>query len=378
MSGGPALIAAALLLALALLVEERRRRAPPLPPPPAAHEAVTVLLPVRDEEDNVLPCLDTLLAQTAAPRVVVVDDGSTDATAALVAARAAGEPRLTLLAAGPLPAGWRGKLHALAAGRRAVATPWVLSTDADTRHAPDLLARALAAAAERRLDAVSVAGRQRARGWENLLVPPVFALLDAVLGDWEAAARGDGPPVANGQFVLVRRAAWDACGGFAAIRHAPIDDVALAARLRQGGFRSGFFRDDGLEIRMYRGLGEALRGWRRNLGGLFGGSPARAAALLAALVLPPVGLVAALAAGRPVDAVLLWTAGAAASALLRGGAGQAPFWGLLWPADALLLAATLALGVVDHRRGRLVSWKGREMRLGSSQCHRRGGGDPRA
>ncbi|MGH9362230.1 MAG: hypothetical protein ACRD2T_09955, partial [Thermoanaerobaculia bacterium] len=59
----------------------------------------------------------------------------------------------------------------------------------------------------------------------------------------------------------------------------------------------------------------------------------------------------------------LWTAGAAASALLRIGSGHAPAWGLLWPADALLLAAVLALGAVDYRRGRLVSWKGREMRL---------------
>jgi cellulose synthase/poly-beta-1,6-N-acetylglucosamine synthase-like glycosyltransferase len=362
-ASAPALIAAALLLGLALLVEERRRRAPRLPPPGAVHDAVTVLLPVRDEAENVLPCLDTLLAQSAAPRVVVVDDGSSDATAALAAARAAGEPRLILLAASPLPAGWRGKLHALAAGWRAVETPWVLATDADTRHASDLLARALAAAAARRLDAVSIAGRQRARGAENLLVPPVFALLDAVLGDWEGAADGRGKAVANGQFLLARRAAWEACGGFAAIRYAAVDDVAFAVRLRREGFRSGFFRDAGLEIRMYRGLGEALRGWRRNLGGLFGGAPLRAAALVGALVLPPAGLAAALAAGRPADALLLWTAGAAASAVLRSGAGHSPFWGLLWPADALLLTATLTLGVLDYHRGRLVAWKGREMRI---------------
>jgi cellulose synthase/poly-beta-1,6-N-acetylglucosamine synthase-like glycosyltransferase len=362
-----AVLAAAALVGGAAAIDERRRRAPALPPPlppdQASSEPVTVLLPVRDEAAAVGPCLDSLLAQTVRPRVLVVDDGSTDGTAALVAARAAGEPRLTLRAAGPLPAGWRGKLHALAAGLPAVATPWVLSTDADTRHAPDLLARALAAAAERRLDAVSVAGRQAARGGENLLVPPVFALLDALLGDWEAAAAGEGPAVANGQFFLLRRDALAAAGGLAPIRGAAIDDVALARLLRASGARTAFFRSDGLTVRMYRGLGEALRGWRRNLGGLFGARPKVLTAALAATLLPAAGLLAALAAGRWVEAVLLWTAGVVSSALLRAGSGHAPAWGLLWPADALLLAAVLALGTADYRRGRLSSWKGREMRL---------------
>ncbi|HEX5759235.1 MAG TPA: glycosyltransferase family A protein [Thermoanaerobaculia bacterium] len=369
---GPALAlavaAAALLFGAAAVVDDRRRRAPTLPPPPpppgaAAGEPVTVLLPVRDEAANVGPCLDSLLAQSVRPRVLVVDDGSSDGTAALVAARAAGEPRLAWMEAGPLPAGWRGKLHALAAGLPATDTPWVLLSDADTRHAPDLLARALAAAAARRLDLVSLAGRQEARGGENLLVPAVFALLDALLGDWEAAASGAGPAVANGQYILVRRDALARAGGFAAIKDAAIDDVALARRLRDAGCHCGFFRTGGLAVRMYRGLGEAVRGWRRNLGGLFGGRPGVLAAALAATVLPAAGCAVALAAGRPVEAVLLWTAGAAASALLRSGSGHAPLWGLLWPADALLLAAVLALGAADYRRGRLASWKGREMRL---------------
>ncbi|HEY4574770.1 MAG TPA: glycosyltransferase family 2 protein, partial [Thermoanaerobaculia bacterium] len=242
------------LLGLALRTEERRRRAPALPPPLPHPPGTTILLPVRDERLNVEDCVATLLAQTAAPRVRVIDDGSTDGTPGLVAARAAAEPRLELVAAGPLPAGWPGKVHALWVGSRGIEIPWLLSTDADTRHAPDLLARAHAAAAERRLDAVSLAGLQEARGLgENLLVPPVFALLDAFLGDWEAAADGTGPAVANGQFILLRREALEASGGFETVRAAPIDDVALAARLREHGFHTGFLRAAGLRIHMYRG-----------------------------------------------------------------------------------------------------------------------------
>jgi cellulose synthase/poly-beta-1,6-N-acetylglucosamine synthase-like glycosyltransferase len=324
-----------------------------------------VLLPVRDEERNVLDCLDTLLAQTARPRVRVIDDGSTDATAALAAGRAAGEPRLTLLQAGPLPDGWRGKIHALSVGFRGVGTPWVLLTDADTRHHPELLARVLAAAEAGGLDAVSIAGWQEARGLgENLLIPPVFALLDALLGDWEAVAAGAGPPVANGQFLLVRRDAWESAGGFEAVRGEAIDDVAIVARLRERGGRTAFVRaQDLLRVRMYRGWGEAARGWRRNLGGLFGNRPGTAITLLAALLVSALAPLAALLAGRWVEAAILWTAGASASAVFRAGSGHPPLYGLLDPLDALLLAGVLGFGILDRRRGRLASWKGREIRV---------------
>jgi len=352
------------LLGLALGTEERRRRAPSLPDPLPHNPPTTVLLPVRDERYNVLDCLETLLAQTAVPQVRVIDDGSADGTAVLVEQRAAGEPRLTLLPAGSLPPDWPGKVHALAVGAQGVETPWLLLTDADTRHAPDLLARAHAAAASRRLDAVSIAGLQEVRGLgENLLIPAVFALLDTVLGDWQAAADGSGPPVANGQYILLRREAWESAGGFESVRGEPLDDVAIAARLRAHGFRTGFLRSQGLRIRMYRGWREAVQGWRRNLGGLFGSRLQTLAAALAVLLLPPVALLAALAGGRWVEAVLLWSAGAAASMLLRAGSRHAPAYGLLYPLDAFLLSAVLILGALDRRRGRLASWKGREIRV---------------
>ncbi|HEY7216449.1 MAG TPA: glycosyltransferase family 2 protein [Thermoanaerobaculia bacterium] len=358
------LVLGASLLGLALRTAGRRRQAPALPSPLPSSPATTVLLPVRDERHNVLDCLETLLAQTAAPQVRVIDDGSTDGTADLVRQRTPGEPRLVLLAAGPLPAGWRGKVHALWVGAQGVEAPWLLLTDADTRHAPDLLARAHAAAAGRGLDAVSLAGVQQVRGpGENLLIPAVFALLDTLLGDWRAAAAGAGPPVANGQFILVRRAALESAGGLEAVRGEALDDVAIATRLRAHGFRSGFLRAEGLRIRMYRGWREACRGWRRNLGSFLGLRLRTAAAVLAVFLLPPLALFAALAAGAWLAAGLLWAAGATSSMLLRAGSRHPAAYGLLYPLDALLLAAVLLLGVIDRRRGRLASWKGREMRV---------------
>jgi hypothetical protein len=357
-----ALLVGGCLLGLAFDIEARRRRAPALPPAAGASASATVLLPVRDEERNLLGCLETLLALEGEPAVRVIDDGSSDATAALAAAVATREPRLTVLAAGPPPPGWRGKVHALWVGARGVESDWLLLTDADARHRPQALVRALAAAG-RQLDLVSLTGFQEAHGLaENLLVPGVFALLDALLGDWEAAAAGGGPAVANGQFLLLRRAAWESCGGFEAVAGEAIDDVAIAAVMRRHGFCTGFFRaPDLLAVRMYRGWSEVTRGWRRNLGGLLGPRPAATATALAVLALPPLAWAAALVAGRGVAAALLWSAGAAASALLRAGSGHRAAFALLYPLDALLLAATLAAGARDRRRGRLVSWKGREM-----------------
>lgn len=354
-----------LLLAWALRVQAWRESAPPLPPlaPSPEWGSTTILLPVRDEQHNVVHCIEGLLAQTAAPAVRVIDDGSRDGTAALAAAIAAREPRLQLLPAGPLPEGWLGKVHALAVGAAGVETDWLLSTDADARHHPELLAGALAAATEHRLDALSVAGSQEARGpGENLLTPAVFAVLDGLLGDWQAAATG-GPTVANGQFILLRRTAWEACGGFASIRRpAIIDDVALAERMRSCGYRTGFWRAPGkLRVRMYRGAGETFRGWRRNLPGIFARRPGAVAAVLALALLPPLALLAALALGDAPAAFLLWAAGAAASLLLRRGSDHPPLYGLLYPLDALALAGTLILGLLDRRRGRPARWKGREM-----------------
>jgi hypothetical protein len=112
---------------------------------------------------------------------------------------------------------------------------------------------------------------------------------------------------------------------------------------------------------MYRGFREAVRGWRRNLGALFSHLPGTAAYTLAVLLLPALALAMAALTGRWVEATLLWTAGAAASMLLRSGSGQRPAYGLLYPLDALLLAGVLVLGVVDRRRKRMVSWKGRAL-----------------
>jgi glycosyltransferase involved in cell wall biosynthesis len=327
-----------------------------------------VLLPVRDEAANLVDCVATLLHQSGEPTIRIVDDGSTDATPRLLADLAASS-RIEALRARPLAPGWTGKVNALASGFDGVSTEWTLLTDADTRHAPDLLARAHAATVEapgRRLDALSLAGTQEARGpGENLVTPTAFALLDLLLGDWRPHARGEAAsPLANGQFVLVRTEALRAIGGFAAIVGQPLDDVALARALHAGGYRVGFRRaGDGLRVRMYRGLGESMRGWRRNLALILGDRPA-VVARATILALSSVLVLAALAAAGDVGALAsAWCGGALASGIVRQSSGNNPFAGLLFPLDLCALSVLLLVARRDHRRRRLTPWRGRTLTL---------------
>ncbi len=361
------LATALVLLAIAFRIAVRRVAAPRLPPPLEDSPPTLALLPMRDEEHNAAGCVTSVLAQTARPRVRVIDDGSSDRTTERVRELQPGCDRLEIVSAGDLPSGWRGKVHALSVGFAGSVEPWVLLVDADSRLEPEALARAHAAAAAHRLDGISIAGRQAtASAGEGLLVPDVFALLDAMLGDWEKSARGDGPPVASGTFILFRRAALEAAGGFEAIRGATIDDVELFRVLRRGGFRTAFWRDQVLLcVRMYEGLGPAVTGWRRSLGSLFAERPFAAGLGLGACWLPLGVLAAALVSGAPAAAGLLWAAGAASSALVRVTSCARVWPALLFPLGSFLLGSTLALGLLDRRRGRLTSWKGREILLGA-------------
>jgi glycosyltransferase involved in cell wall biosynthesis len=361
-----ALVTAFAALAVGLRAALPRVTAPRLEPPatpPAAPPAVDVLLPVRDEEANLASCVASLLAQSVPVSVLVLDDNSSDRTAAIAADLATGDPRVVLESVPEPPAGASGKVAALAYGARRTSAEWLLALDADARPAPDALERALATAGARGLDVLSLAARQRTPVvGEALLTPLVFALLDLALGDWRRAADGEGEPVANGQFLLIRRSALAAIGGYDAIATEPLDDVALARRLAAAGFRVGFLRAGAaLSVRMYRGAGAAFHGWRRNLALVFGARPARPLAWAALLAAPGAVALAALATQRPRTALAAWAAGVLASAVARAGTGSSPLWGMLHPLDALALFGTLALAARDHRRGRLARWRGREL-----------------
>jgi len=357
-AGGVATLA---LLSILLSTALARRRAPRLPAAAAFEEPVTALLPVRNEAANVGECLDSLLRQQGPLSIRVADDGSRDGTSALVAAIAAREPRVTLLTVPSPASGWSGKTNALSHAARGVADDWLLAVDADVRLGPAAVASALAAARVHGLDALSLAARQRVETLgEALLTPLVFGMLDWRLGDWRVAARGDGAPVANGQFFLLRRAALEAAGGYAAIAGQTLDDVALARALGAAGRRCGFWRaGSALSTRMYDGFAASFRGWRRNLALIDGASALPVAAILGLALAPTVTAVAAGLAGETRWLLAAWCAGIAASSLARAGTGSPSAFGLLYPFDAVAFSFCLLAARIDRRFGRAVRWRGR-------------------
>jgi dolichol-phosphate mannosyltransferase len=344
-------------LVLSRLAGGRVRRAPLAPdaaPPPAG--SVSVVVPARDEAARLAPCLAGLLPDLDLLEVLVVDDRSTDATAAL--ARAAGAQ---VLAGAEPPPGWTGKAWALQQGLEAARGDWVLHVDADARPAPGL-ARALVAAAREHGDDVLSAGPAfRVRTAADALLHPAFlATLPYRFGVADAVGRRPRPSraVLNGQCVLLPRERFLAVGGYARVRGNMTEDVALARSLARAGWAVGFV--DGaalLEVEMYASARETWSGWGRSIAAVDATAPAAQALDLATLWLTCALPALALVTGRTtrVDRALLavrWLLGAQ---LARGYRGPRGPWPYLAPLADPLVAVRVTAAVARPAR----TWRGR-------------------
>jgi glycosyltransferase involved in cell wall biosynthesis len=241
---------------------------------------VSIIVPARNEEASLADCLQSLVAQTGVDyEIIVVDDGSTDRT------REIGESfgGVRVMSPVPLPAGWTGKNNAVVAGAGVARGDWLLFTDADTVHLPGSLARALAEAKRENADLLSYSPEQVVGSFaERAVMPVVFAELAAEYPPEKVRDEGSGIVAANGQYILVRRAAYNAVSGHAAVANEILDDVALAKTFRREG-RKVFFRygGDSVRTRMYRNWAQLREGWTKNLALLFP-HPERRALMLGA------------------------------------------------------------------------------------------------
>jgi glycosyl transferase family 2 len=345
--------AAALAGTLHAAVNARRLRRPDPDPPPSTTD-VSVLLPVRDEAADVAGCLRTLLTQPGV-EVLVLDDGSVDDTRAIASSLG-----IRVLAGTPPPPGWLGKPHAcrqLAAAARPSSDVLVF-VDADVRLAPHAVAAAVDLLQRHDLDFVSPYPRQIAGTVAERLVQPLLQWSWLTLLPLRAAERSARPSLAaaNGQFLAVRRAAYERAGG-----HQPgavLDDLALARALRRTGARGGIV--DGTTLatcRMYDGWAALCDGYGKSLWAAFGG-PAGAAGVLAGLGLAYVVPAVAALRGSRVGA-LGYAAGVAGRVLAaRRTGGRAWPDALAHPASIGTLAYLTGRSLVGHRRGTL-RWKRR-------------------
>ena len=299
--------------------------------------------------------MDSILGSTYRPfDLLVVDDRSTDDTAAIVERLAAADPRVRLIHGAPLPEGWYGKPWACAQGAERAAGALLLFTDADTRHEPELLGRAVAALQRERADLVTVSPHQRCvTFWERVVMPQIWLLLGMRYHPRRVnRARRERDVIANGQFILTSREAYEAVGTHAAVRHEVAEDLALAQTYFRHGRRLHFaFAERLMETRMYQSLPQLVEGWSKNiyLGGRrsFPGEP-----LLQALV--PVMLALALGFWLAPPAVLLLAA-AGRRPRLAGAAGargdrvvdRVLDADIVWDADAGGLRTAVSPGRAD-------------------------------
>lgn len=344
--------------------------------PPSEPPLLSVIIPARDEAIQIEDCLNSILASRY-PRleVILVDDHSTDGTGALARAIAALDPRLRVVEAPDLPAGWFGKQWACQTGALASAGSLLLFTDADTTHAPDLHVRMVNAMQARGSHLLTVAGHQvMGSFWEKVIQPFVFVILLSRYGGLETMSRSRRPldKIANGQCILVRRDAWERTGGHAAVRSHVAEDLRLAQEWAAAGLEVHMLLGRAqLSTRMYRSLGEIRRGWGKNV--YAAGRDTLPLGAVGRAILPWIFPLPALVPALP---LLLLAAGAlgwlGSWALVLGtitfvlnllfwaGAyhfsGLFPLWALAHPLGAVMFSWICAESAA---RGSRVSWKGR-------------------
>ncbi len=348
---------------------------------PARGRLLSVIIPARDEATTIDTVVRSVLASTYEPlEVIVVDDRSSDATAAIVERIAGEDTRLRLVRGEELPPGWFGKPRACWQGYRAARGEILVFTDADTRHEPPLLEHAVGALQSERADLLTVAAHQVCLGfWERVVMPQIWLLLGVRYNPARVnRARRPRDVIANGQFIMMTRDAYEAIGTHEAVRDEVAEDLALAQRCVAGGRKLWFAYATALiETRMYRSLAHLVEGWVKNvyLGARrsFPDEPVLRALVpvLLALpmlfwLLPPATLLWALATGAPLTGVgaaaLLATAMSAGFWMLMAfGMRIPPLYGLGYPLGALVVLFIVARSISRGRR--TVEWKGRTYHL---------------
>jgi glycosyltransferase involved in cell wall biosynthesis len=330
-------------------------------PADAMTPEVSILVPARNEEASLGACLESLLSQEGARfEVIVIDDGSTDRTREI----AESFPGVRVWQADPLPEGWSGKCNALHTGVRHAGGEWLLFTDADTVHRPGSLRRALEEARKHEAAMLSYSPEQWTTGfWQKTVMPLVFAELARTYEPSRVSDPRLPDAAANGQYILMRRDAYDAAGGHAVAGECLLEDVALARAVKASGAKMRFrYGADAVATHMYRSFGEMWEGWTKNLATLFPRPVMRAVARMceAALLLgaPAVAFVAA----SRVDAAVLLAISVFVWVRFLGRVRRAhfPWYTNLGAALGLPIFSVLLVNSYIHYRLRgRVAWKGR-------------------
>jgi chlorobactene glucosyltransferase len=355
------------LLSNLLILQRTRRHSPPLDTP-----MISILVPVRDEEENIGRCIQSLLAQDyPAFEVLALDDNSSDGTFAILEQMARSQPRLKILVGSPPPEGLLGKNWACVQLARAARGNLLFFTDADTQHQPQALRTIVSAMLGERADLLTGFPRQELHTWTEQLLVPFFSWAVLCFNPLWLAYRLRLPALSTavGQVMVFRREAYQAIGGHARAGSSVVDDLALAKSIKAAGLRWRVANvPDLITCRMYHERSAALDGFTKNF---FAAFDFRLLAYLfvftwlAVMYWEPLVILARLAAGYAPGARLIELLACIGLSLLTWLISYLAM--RLPPGLALLYPLTiLANEVVAFRSLRLslsgrLTWKGRRL-----------------
>lgn len=350
-----------------------RVRADSAPDAPTAGPLVSVIIPARNEQGNIGPCLDHVLAQTYQTfEVIVLDDRSDDATRQEAATRQATDDRVRIESGVERPEGWMGKVWACHNAQQKARGDILLFIDADVRLEPEAIRQAAHYLTEKKLGALSVFGMlTMVSFWEWVVQPVVGGLI--LQNNDPAEVNDPAKPekvMANGQFIMATRDAYDAVGGHESIRGEILDDVGFARRCKTESVP--YHMVYGRELfgcRMYKSLSEIWEGWTKNL---FAGLHYNLAlalgvcfALLLINIVPfvvlPIAIVWNPSPTDPLVGLAVWNVTAMYIGYFAGlvTANYSPRYFWSYPLGMLVTVGLFANSARRIASGKGVSWKGR-------------------
>ena len=312
-------------------------------------ETVDVLIPMRNEEENVEGCLKSVLNSELldVSKVFVLDDGSSDSTAELI-----GQFKVDKLSGTQPPTGWLGKVWACHNLAQVGSGKYLVFVDADVRLHPYAIASSITKMNKFGWDFISPYPRQISGSFLEKLIQPLlqWSWLASVPLRIAEKFPNRSMTIANGQFFIVKRSAYNTSGGHAVIPDEVLDDLELARLLISKGFKGGVA--DGSAVascRMYKSNSQLIDGYTKSLWKAFGG---QFGTLLAIFLLYFTGISPYLGIGAPATFIFLSRVLAAIKTRSN------PAYAFLHPISILILLYLIVLSSIRKSRGTL-QWRGR-------------------
>ncbi len=325
---------------------------------------IAILIPARDEENNIKNLLSDLSEQSLLSdyTVTVLDDNSTDSTAESVRTFVNQYDKIEILVGKPLPSEWLGKnyaCHQLAVAKSDA--KFLVFLDADVRVTQNAIASAISELQIKNLEFISPYPRQIAKSWSEYLIQPLLQWSWLSTLPIKLAQKSSRPSLtaANGQFFVVQTAAYIASGGHKVIKGEVIDDMELAKSLKRAGFKGGVSNGSNIaSCRMYQNWPQLRNGYQKSLWRAFNSIP-NAIGLSLLLILFFVYPFFEMLKGSLIGLIsylLIVFSRMFAAKLSRGNLLSS----FLHPISILILIYILTTSWIQHSRGNL-SWKGRKI-----------------